>query len=232
MTVKAIAATQCNESDSGRPWDGCYPTTTAARLTGAPRSAFYALNRQGIIRRDAAAYSLFDPGDQPSRIGYGLTDLMIVKLLRGRRNKQLNPKALAQALRRLFQEHGGVNNPAWQQAPLYLHNRQVYAQKPDDWDAAAANCPGKNRTVPARELFHPEALSLVPLRFRDYVEIDPAVKGGEPVLRHRSCILTSLLAAMHDGGKSCSEIARRYISVPQNTIEKAVDYEHWLDRIF
>ena len=231
MSVKAIEAAQFNEIDSGYPWDGCYPTTAAARLTGAPRSAFYALNRQGIIRRNAAAYNLFDPADRPSRIGYSLTDLMIVKLLRGRRNKQLNPHSLAQALRQLFQEHGGANNPAWQQAPLYRRGRQVYAQKPNDWAAAADKGPGKNQTLPARELFHPDALSLVPPPFRDYVAIDPAVQGGEPVLRHRLCILTSLLAAMHERGKSYSEIARQYPLVPQKTVAKAIEYEHWLDRI-
>ena len=228
MPVKEIAETAFMERDGAPPWDGCYPTATAARLTGAPPSAFYALQRRGIIRRDAKAYNVFEFSDRPSRIGYGLTDLMLVKLLRGRRNQRLNPETLAQALRQLFQEHGGVNNPAWQQAPLYVQGRQVYAQKPA---ADAAGGGGRLRTLPARELFDPEALHLVPTPFRDYVEINPAVRGGEPVLRHRLCVMTSLLAAIHGRGKSCAEIAESYAPIPQKTIEKAIEYEHWLDRV-
>jgi len=232
MPVKEIAETGFEERDAAPPpWEGCYPTATAARLTGAPPAAFYALNRRGIIRRDAVAYNLFDFSDQPSRIGYGLTDLMLVKLLRGRRNQQLNPETLAQALRQLFREHGGVNNPAWQQAPLYVRGRQVYAGKPEDGAAAESVRHGRLQTLPARELFAPEALYLVPAPFRDYVEIDPAVRGGEPVLRHRFGILTSLLAAMHGNGKSCAEIAKSYAPIPQKAIEKAIEYEHWLDRV-
>lgn len=230
MPVKEIAKTEFMERDGSSPWDGCYPVATAARLTGAPPAAFYALQSRGIIRRDATAYSVFEFSDRPSRIGYGLTDLMIVKLLRGRRNKRLNPETLAQALRQLFREHGGANNPAWQQAPLYVQGRQVYAQKPAA-AAAAAGAAGRLRTLPARELFDPEALHLVPTPFRDYVEINPAVSGGDPVLRHRLCIMTSLLAAIHSGGKSCAEIAKSYAPIPQKAIEKAIEYEHWLDRV-
>lgn len=231
MPVKEIAESEFEERDAAPPsWEGCYPTATAARLTGAPPAAFYALTRRGIIRRDAAAYNLFDFSDRPSRIGYGLTDLMLVKLLRGRRNRQLNPETLTQALRQLFREHGGVNNPAWQQAPLYVQGRQVYAHNPEDRTAESGRG-GRLQTRPARELFDPEALYLVPAPFRDYVEIDPAVRGGEPVLRHRLAILTSLLAAMHEGGKSCAEIAKSYAPIPQKAIEKAIEYEHWLDRV-
>lgn len=230
MPVKEIAETEFEERDDPPPWEGCYPTATAARLTGAPPAAFYALNRRGIIRRDAVAYNLFDFSDRPSRIGYGLTDLMLVKLLRGRRNQQLNPETLAQALRQLFREHGGVNNPAWQQAPLYVRGRQVYAHNPEDRTAESGRG-GRLQTRPARELFDPEALYLVPAPFRDYVEIDPAVRGGEPVLRHRLAILTSPLAAMHGRGKSCAEIAKSYAPIPQKAIEKAIEYEHWLDRV-
>ena len=230
MPVKEIAETEFMERDGAPPWDGCYPVATAARLTGAPPAAFYALQSRGIIHRDATAYSLFAFSDRPSRIGYGLTDLMIVKLLRGRRNKRLNPETLAQALRQLFREHGGVNNPAWQQAPLYVQGRRVYAQKPAAEVAAAGGAAGRLWTLPARELFDPEALHLVPTPFRDYVEINPEVSGGEPVLRHRFCIMTSLLAAIHERGKSCAEIAKSYAPIPQKTIEKAIEYEHWLDR--
>ena len=217
-------------------WDGCYPVGQASRLTGVPRATLYAWKKQGIISPDAEAYSLFDFDEKPSRVGYSLTDLAIIKLLRGLRNKRLDRKTLAQALRQLLREHGGVNNPAWQQAQLYLSGKEVYAHKPDGWDGeseakvAGAGRRGKRRVATPLDLFEEEALYLVPESFRAYVQVDPEIMGGDPMLR-RYYIPTSLLAAMYRQGTSYAEIARLYAPIPQKTLEKAIEYELNLDRV-
>ena len=80
------------------------------------------------------------------------------------------------------------------------------------------------------ELFEEEAGILIPKDFAEYVEIDPNVMDGQPVVRNTR-IPTSTLAMMAEQGISHTELAALYSQVPVETIEKAIQYEHSLDRV-
>ena len=80
------------------------------------------------------------------------------------------------------------------------------------------------------DLFEEEAALLVPRDFRDYVEINPEVMDGQPVVKDTR-IPTSTLAMMAEQGISSTELASLYSPVPADTIEKAIQYERSLDRI-
>ena len=214
-------------------WDGCYPTGQASRLTGVPRSTLNKWKRDGLIFPHAEAYSLFDLSDKPSRTGYGLTDLTVMRLLRGLRDKRIDRKMMAGALRELFLRNGGVNGPAWRQAPLYLRGREVYLDGPDGLlgdNEKAMPGSGEILETTVANLFEEDTLWLVPERFRDHVVIDPEVMGGEPVVKNTR-LMTSLILAMLKHGQTPAEIANHYAPIPSESIEKAIEYEHWLDRI-
>ena len=212
-------------------WDGCYPTNQASRLTGVPKSTLNKWKRDGLICPDAEAYSLFDLSDRPSKVGYGLTDLMVMKLLRALRNKRIDRKMLADTIRQLILDSGGVNSDTWRHAPIYISGGKAYSQEPDGWKGVEGstdtNAAGR-MVATAYDLFGKDALFLIPERYRHDVEIAPEMMGGEPVVAGTR-VPTSLLAAMHRQGNSLSEIASSYTGIPQDTIEKAVEYERWLN---
>ena len=52
--------------------------------------------------------------------------------------------------------------------------------------------------------------------------------GGQPVVRGTR-LPTSILAILKEKGKTLRDIARLYSPIPKRTIEKAIEYETFLD---
>ncbi len=216
-----------SNKDISKPvWDGFYSPAQVSRLAGVPRSTLYAWKKKGIIGPTVQVYT----GDMLVEEGYSYADLALIKLLRGLKNKQLSRRSLVSALRHLLERFGSFDSRHWEQAHLFVLNREVYAQKPDEWDATVATKYGQKLMLRPLELFEEEAGILIPKSFADYVEIAPNVMDGQPVVRNTR-IPTSTLAMMAGQGISYTELADLYSQVPVETIEKAIQYEHSLDRI-
>ena len=214
-------------NDEPRPvsvWDGFYSTAQVARLAGVPRSTLYAWKKKGIIGPSIAVHS----EDKLVEEGYSYADLAIIRLLRGLKDKQLTRKSLIVALRHLLERFGSFDNRRWEQAHLYVLDKEVYAQKPDEWDATVATRGGQRLLLTPPQLFEEEAGILIPKSFRDYVEIDPKIMDGLPVVANTR-IPTTTLAMMHEQGVSFSELADLYFPIPRETLEMAVEYERSLD---
>lgn len=58
----------------------------------------------------------------------------------------------------------------------------------------------------------------------EYVEINPEVMGGQPVIRDTR-VPTSILATLREQGKSIAELVRLYQPVSRKLIVKALEYE-------
>ena len=211
-----------NASTNG---DGFYSTPQVSRLAGVPRGTLYAWKRKGIIRPTVQIFN----GEKLVEEGYSYADLAIVKLLRGLRNKQLNMRVLAVVLRHLFDRLGSFSNREWEESHLYVLGKEVYAQKPDEWDTTVATRHGQKLMLRFPELFEEEAGILIPRDFDAYVEINPEVMDGQPVVRNTR-LPTTTLAMMHEQGASYAELAELYAPIPRKTIEKAIQYEHSLDK--
>ncbi len=205
-------------------WDGFYSTAQVSRLAGVPRSTLYSWRKKGIIGPSINVYT----GDKLVEEGYSYADLAIIKLLRGLKDKQLTRKSLISALRHLLERFGSFDNRRWEEAHLYVLDKEVYAQKPDEWDATVATRSGQRLLLSPPELFEEEAGILIPKNFRDYVEIDPDIMDGLPVVA-RTRIPTSMLAMMNEQGVSFRELSDLYSPIPEETLKKAVEYERSLD---
>ena len=212
------------KDESNPVWDGFYSTGQVSRLAGVPRSTLYDWKKRGIIGPTVQIFA----GDKLLEEGYSYADLAVIKLLRGLKDKQLVRKSLIVALRHLLERFGSFDSRRWEQAHLYVLGREVYAQKPDEWDSTVATRGGQRLLLSPPQLFEEEAGILIPRNFRDYVEIDPDIMDGLPVVANTR-IPTSTLAMMNEQGVSLGQLAELYYPISRETLEKAIEYERTLD---
>ena len=212
-------------------WQGFYSTSQVARLAQIPRRTLYDWKARGII---APSVRVMD-GELVVDEGYSYADLTIIRIMRALREKQLDLKSVGIALRHLY-ERLGPPSLGWADSQVHIVGNHIFAYQDDEWETTAATRFGqKIDTRLFGELFEdlrnyeePGSI-LVPIDFTEYVEIDPNVMGGQPVVRGTR-VPTSLLAQLSAQGKPIREIAQLYQPIPQNAVLKAIEYERFLDR--
>jgi len=211
-------------------WHGFYSGVQVARIAQIPTRTLYEWKSRGII---APSIQVMDNALKVMD-GYSYADLTIIKILRALREDQLDLKHAAIALRHLW-ERLGPPDRGWADAHVYLVGNKIYAEKQDEWETTAATQFGQK--VEARlfgdlfeELKRNEEKGglLVPLDYQKAVEINPDVMGGQPVIRGTR-VPTSILAMLKKQGKSVQELARLYFPIPEQTIDKGIEYEEFLD---
>ena len=208
-------------------WEGFYSTAQVSRLAGIPRRTLYDWRTRGII---APTVQLIDDTGMLVDEGYSYTDLAIMKLMRGLRTRRLNLKSVATALRHLYERFGPPTRAGWADSHVYVVGKDVFAQRPDEWDTTVATGHGQRAEMRVLgQLFEEEAAILIPKDFTAYVEIDLNVMGGQPVIQNTR-ILTSTIAVMFEQGVPLSELEILYEPIPRETIKKAIEYEKALDK--
>jgi len=212
-------------------WHGFYTIAQVSRIARIPRRTLYEWRERDIIR---PSVQIRNEQDQLVDAGFSYADLTIIKIMRAMREDQLDLKSVGIALAHLF-ERLGRPSKGWADANVYLVGNRVYADKPDEWEVTAATGFGQKVEVrlfgdmfeELREL-EEEAEFLVPERFRPFVQIDPAVMGGEPVVKNTR-LPTATLAALKAKGKPVAEIVRLYEPLPKRSIKKAIEFEEYLN---
>jgi uncharacterized protein (DUF433 family)/DNA-binding transcriptional MerR regulator len=212
-------------------WLGFYSTSQVSRLARVPLRTLYDWKSRGIIR---PSVQLMD-NDLVALDGYSYADLTIIKILRALREDQINLSSAGVALRHLW-ERLGPPSRGWADAHVYLVGKRIYAEKQDKWETTAATQFGqKVETRLFGDLFQElkgqeeEGSILVPKDFRTFVDINPKVMGGQPVVRGTR-VPTSILATLKAKGKSIKELVSLYSPIPMLTIKKAIAYEDFLDK--
>ena len=214
-----------------REWQGFYSTSQVSRLARIPRSTLYEWKDRGII---APGVTVLNEYGDVVDLGYSYADLTIIKIMRALREDRLDLKSVHVALRHLF-ERLGPPSQGWVEAHVYIVENKVYAEKPDAWDVTTATQFGQKAErrlfgdmfEELHELEEPGAI-LLPKPFRPFVQINPAIMGGEPVVR-KTRIPTFILATLRKRGKSLAELAKLYRPISKDVIEKAIEYEEFLD---
>jgi uncharacterized protein (DUF433 family)/DNA-binding transcriptional MerR regulator len=214
-----------------KEWQGFYSTTQVSRIAQVPLRTLYDWKARGIIKPSV----LVMDNNLLVLDGYSYADLAIIKILRALREDQIDLSSAGVALRHLW-ERLGPPSRGWADAHVYLVGKRIYAEKKDEWETTAATQFGqKVETRVFGELFQElkkqeeEGSILVPTDFRTFVEIDPKVMGGQPVVRGTR-VPTSILAMLKAQGKSLKELTRLYSPIPKGAIEKAIEYEDFLDK--
>lgn len=209
---------------------GFYSTAQVARLARIPLSTLYTWKKHGIIKPSV----LIVDGDKTIEEGYSYADLTIIRIMRALREDQLDLTSAGVALRHLY-ERLGPPSKGWVNANVYLVGKRIYAYKLDDWSTTAATQFGQR--VEERvfgDLFRElkqqeeEGSILVPRDFNAFVEINPRVMGGQPVVKGTR-VPTSILSMLRRRGKTITEIAHLYRPIAKVTIAKAIEYEEFLD---
>jgi uncharacterized protein (DUF433 family) len=212
-------------------WKGFYSTSQVSRLAKIPISTLYTWHSRGIIHPNV---SIYDQNDLKFDEGYSYAELTIIKILRALREDEIDLTSAGVALRHLYQRLGPPTS-GWADANVYFVGKKIFAQKPDIWDTTAATQFGQK--VEPRlfgDLFtelrsrEESGSILVPPEFARFVEINPDIMGGHPVVKGTR-LPTSTLAVLRQKGKTISEIAKLYASLSRDKIEKAIAYEEYLD---
>lgn len=213
-------------------WQGFYSIEAMSRITMVPLRTLREWRHREIV---VPSVQIEDDDGKVVSEGYTYPDLTIARLVRALREDQFDFKSAADALRHLFQRLG-PKETGWADAAVYFSGRYIFAERPDNWPVTEATRAGQTvmtdlfgNLFPELREFEEGVDILVPDAFRAYVTIDPAVMGGEPVVRGTR-IPTSLFADLKARGKSLAAIARAYWMVPRRVIEKVIEYEAFLDR--
>lgn len=212
-------------------WQGFYSIAQVSRLARIPRRTLYHWREQGVIE---PAVVIQNQHGQVEDVGFSYAQLTILKILRALRDDRIDLKAMSTALQHLATRLGPPSK-GWADAHVYIVGDRIYADKPDEWEITAATQMGQKLDPryfddlfdELRTWDEPGAI-LIPDDYRKYVQIDPEVMGGQPVLRNTR-IPTSVLASLKEKGRSIAQIARLY-QLPRKIIGKALDYEAFLSR--
>ena len=207
-------------------WQGFYSTRQVSRLARVPLRTLYDWKARRVI---APSVQVIDAKGGIEE-GYSYADLAIIKLLRALRVKQLNLRSIVVALRHLYDRFGSPNAPDWLNAHVYILGKNVFAQKPDNWDTTLATRYGQRAEMRVLgELFEEEAALLVPKTFSEYVEINLDVMEGQPVIRSTR-VPTFMIAIMYEQGTQIDELAELYSPIPVEAIEGALAFEKSLNK--
>ncbi len=207
-------------------WEGFYSTAQVSRLAGVPRSTLYQWKKQGII---IPSVRVMD-NDQVVDEGYSYSDLAIIKLLKALRNRRLSLRSVVKSLRHLYSRFGPPNTSGWNNPHVYVQGKEVFAQRPDDWDTTTATKYGQRAEMKVLgELFEEDGSILIPKDFSDYIVIDVNVMEGSPVIRDTR-VPTYMLAMLSEQGMTIEELAEHYSPIPKIALQKAIDFEKDLDK--
>lgn len=212
-------------------WQGFYSSSQVSRLAGVPIATLYEWRKRGIIRPSLQLLQ----GGLVADEGYSYADVTLIRVLRSLRERRLTFDSAGKALRHMY-ERLGPPSRGWANERVYVVGNRIYVDRPDEWGATDATELGqKVETVLFGDLFEElreldeGASILVPPQFRKYVQINPEVMGGEPVVKDTR-LPTSVLRTMLRKYKSVGRLASLYRPIAKEAIEKALEYESYLDR--
>ena len=214
-------------------WHGFYSTPQVARLARVPVGTLYNWKKRAII---APSVELVDEDGRVVEEGYSYADLTIIRIMRALREDRLDLTSVGVALRHMY-ERLGPPSEGWSDANVYIVGNKIFAEQSDDWQTTSAT--GFGQRVETRvfgEMFpslreqEEEGSILVPRDYAAYVEIDPGIMGGQPVVRNTR-VPTSLFPTLIAKGKSIDDLSRLYYPISQETIEKTIAFERFLDGV-
>ena len=212
-------------------WQGFYSTPQVSRLAKVPLSTLYSWKERAVI---VPSIKVVDKDGSVVAEGYSYADLTIIKIMRALREDRLDLTSVGIALRHMY-ERLGPPNEGWSDANVYIVGNKIFAERSDEWEITSAT--GFGQRVATRlfgDLFpllrEQEEMGsiLVPRDYTAYVEIDPGVMGGQPIVRNTR-IPTSLFPILLAKGKSMDDLTRLYHPISRKTIEKTVEFEKYLD---
>jgi len=210
---------------------GFYSLSQVSRLARIPTSTLYLWRKRGIIRPSLEQIE----GGLVADEGYSYSDLTLIRIIKALRDKHLDFDSAAKALRHMY-ERLGPPDKGWANQMVYVVGNRIYVEKPDEWNITDATELGQKvmETIfgdlfeELRGIDDEETSIIVPPEFRKYVQVRPEIMGGEPVIRDTRIPTATIVKLLvnHD----IQELKKLYRCVLPESIDKAIEYERYLDR--
>lgn len=210
---------------------GFFTPAEASRIAQVPQWTVNSWRRGGIV---IPSVEWIDELDKV-HIGHTFETVVFLRLIRMLRDKSItlleSVKAVNQ-LRRRF----GVPSKKWFNVKIWVAAKDVFVNDyRDGWDSTVLT-KGHQKVA---EFFFGEEFRLlkdradallIPEQFMQYVEIDPAIKNGLPIVLGTS-VTTSLIHKLRQRKCNYRDIHDMYPFIPRNKIIGAEKYEIFLDKV-
>ena len=209
---------------------GFYTTTEAARIARIPDHTLRDWRKKRILLPTLE----FTDQNGKTETGYDFQALLLARLLRILRQNHVGLRRAVATLHHCITRFGPPG-PAWAEVKVFsFEGTDIVTYRADEWDSTVPTRAGQKV---AEELFGEDFDSvkdsadalLVPREFLDYVQIDPDIRDGLPVVRGTR-IKTSVLKDMIDANWTTRLIVDlAYPHLTDEQVENAIAYERFLD---
>lgn len=209
---------------------GFYTPAEASRISQVPQWTVNYWRRNGVV---VPSVEWIDERNKV-HIGHNFETVVFLRLIRLLREKDVTLVDAVMAIKSL-RERFGTPSKRWSDAKIFVNHKHAYAyDKKDDWGTTVVT-QGNQKVADfllGEEFSHlkerADAL-LIPEQFIEYVEIDPAVKSGLPIILGTS-VLTSLIHTLKSQGYGYTIIHEMYPFLETKKIIGADQYETYLDQ--
>ncbi len=209
---------------------GFYTPFEASRIAHVPQWTVNSWRRAGIV------IPSIEWIDEKNRvhIGHTFETVVFLRLIRLLRKKQVTLFESVQAVKKL-RDRLGPPSQRWADAKIFVHNKEVIVHDNRNGFESTVVTRGHQKIA---EFFFGEEFKrlkdrsdalLIPEQFMDYVEIDPSIQSGLPIIFDTS-VLTSLIYKLRKQNHEYTDIQKMYPFIPNKKIIGAEEYEIFLDQ--
>jgi uncharacterized protein (DUF433 family) len=208
---------------------GFYTTTEASHITQVPLWTMNSWKNNGII---IPSVKWIDETDK-IQLGHSFETVIYIRLLRLIREKGISLYNAVVAIKRI-KDRFGYPGKNWAEAKIFSDGQDVYVY--DNRDSYETTDLSKRNQKVAEMIFGDEFIGLreradallIPQQFMNYVEIDPAIQNGLPIIANTT-MRTAVIHNLYSQNYSYSDINEMYPFIPIDKIIGAEDYETFLD---
>lgn len=209
---------------------GFYTPAEASRIAQVPQWTVSSWRRAGIV---IPSIEWIDEQEK-SHFGHTFETVVFLRLIRMLRDKRITLIESVKAVKKL-RERFGHPSEKWARIKIFVDGKDVIVNdESDGWDSTVAT--KANQKVAefffGLEFAHlkkrADAL-LIPNQFLEFVEIDPSIKNGLPIIFDTS-VPTSLIHNFRKQGYIYNEIQEMYPFIVRKYIIGAEKYEAYLDK--
>lgn len=219
---------QEQEGDSISAAQGFYSRKEAARLARVPLGTLSQWSKMGIV----VPTSRWVDEDDKETLGYTFEALIYLRLVRLLRTQSFPMRSVVDAVYHL-RDVFGPPGPRWEEARIFTDGSDIWVNHKDTWGVTSANRKGQKAAQvllgPEFALLKERADSLlVPTEYARYVEVDPGIRNGLPVVR-KTTIQTATIRGLHQSGLTYKRIGEYYPRLSSIQIVRANKFEQYLD---
>jgi uncharacterized protein (DUF433 family) len=230
MTRNALVITRT--VPSGKPL-GFYTSVQASRIACVPEWTLGNWRRNGIII--PTVKWIDEVGKEHP--GHSFETVVFMRLLRLLREKNVSLYKAVDAMQQLKRRFGSPSR-RWADAKIFVDSRDAYVYEEKDKDRWGTTVATRYNQRVADFILGEEFVLLkeradallIPSQFMGYVEIDPAIQNGLPIVLETK-ILTSTVHDLNSQGYQAEDIHNMYPFIPETRIVGVEEYETFLDKV-